>query len=219
LASACTASGQDAHPTTTPVVATAPAPAVPEGQTIKGDTPCPPADGSARTVILFEKPPPTCIDPAKTYLADVHTGSGDFTITLDQAEAPAMVNNFVVLARYHYFDNLPFDQSSPTPPGEYIGSGVHPPPAHSDPGYRIPAVSFDKAVYKEAGTVIIDNEQTGQDGGLWIVLLSDYGVAPRFTILGHVTAGLDIAKQIGSALGAPAVATKPSVQKVTIRES
>jgi peptidylprolyl isomerase/peptidyl-prolyl cis-trans isomerase B (cyclophilin B) len=182
-----------------------------------GATPCPAADGSSRRVVLFEQAPPTCIDPARTYVAEVQTTGGSFSITLDQQKAPNNVNNFVVLARYHYFDGLPFDQNSP---GNYIGSGVNPPPAHTDPGYRVPSeVPTNRDDYKVPGTVIIDNENSGGDGGIWVTLLTDTGVAPRFTIIGHVTAGLDVARSIGQAGIPPAAASSVSVKQIRIVES
>src|SRR5688500_13267605 len=39
----------------------------PAGATIDGPTPCPEADGSSERTTTFAEPPPTCIDPAKTY--------------------------------------------------------------------------------------------------------------------------------------------------------
>ena len=41
------------------------------GASIKGDTPCPPADGSASRTTAFEKAPPMCVDVAKAYTADM----------------------------------------------------------------------------------------------------------------------------------------------------
>ena len=66
---------------------------------------CPAADGSAAQQREFTAAPPLCIDPAKSYTALVSTNHGDFTVELDPAAAPITVNNFVVLARYHYFDD------------------------------------------------------------------------------------------------------------------
>ena len=87
--------------------------APPPGEAIDGATPCPPADGSAARTTAFTEAPPTCIDEAKTYTAEVATSEGDITIDLDAANAPITVNNFVVLARYHYFDGLPFHRIVP----------------------------------------------------------------------------------------------------------
>ena len=82
-----------------------PLPSTIAGATLTGDTPCPAADGSSPRTITFAKAPPSCIDAAKTYTAEVTTNKGAYTIALDAAAAPLTVNNFVVLARYHYFDN------------------------------------------------------------------------------------------------------------------
>ena len=67
------------------------------GASITGETPCPPADGSAERTTSFEQAPPMCIDPAKTYTATLETTEGDIVIELDAANAPETVNNFVVL--------------------------------------------------------------------------------------------------------------------------
>lgn len=71
---------------------------------VKGDTPCPPADDKADATYKFEKPPPMCIDPAKTYVAKMTTSEGVMEITLDTQKTPKTANNFVVLSRYHYYD-------------------------------------------------------------------------------------------------------------------
>ena len=71
-------------------------------------TPCPPVDGSAERQTSFDSPPPMCIDPAKSYTAVLDTSLGSMTIALDAAAAPNTVNNFVVLARYKYYEGIIF---------------------------------------------------------------------------------------------------------------
>jgi cyclophilin family peptidyl-prolyl cis-trans isomerase len=69
-------------------------------------TDCPAADGSSPKRQSFDGPPPSCIDPAKRYTAEMITTKGTIRIALDPIAAPKTVNNFVVLARYHYFDGI-----------------------------------------------------------------------------------------------------------------
>ena len=69
-------------------------------------TPCPPAEGAAERVTQFSEAPPMCIDPSKTYTAVLDTTLGSMTIALDAAAAPMTVNNFVVLARYRYYEGV-----------------------------------------------------------------------------------------------------------------
>ena len=90
--------------TTVAVGPTIAAPAGPAGATITGATPCPAVDGSSPRTTQFAQPPPTCVDPTKTYDAVVATSVGSFTFFLNEKLAPRSVNNFVVLARYHYYD-------------------------------------------------------------------------------------------------------------------
>ena len=75
--------------------------------------PCPAADGSSPTRREFDGPPPMCIDTSKRYTATMVTTKGTLTIALDPIGAPLTTNNFVVLARYHYFDGIVFHRIIP----------------------------------------------------------------------------------------------------------
>ncbi|HUF97207.1 MAG TPA: peptidylprolyl isomerase, partial [Ilumatobacter sp.] len=68
---------------------------------------CPATDGSEEQRQEFTGPQPMCIDPAKTYTAEIVTTEGPITIELLADKAPTTVNNFVTLARYHYYDDVP----------------------------------------------------------------------------------------------------------------
>lgn len=131
----------DGPPTTT---TTAAAGAIPKAQPVAddtkvtGDTPCPPADGSAKPTFAFEKAPPLCIDPAKAYVATMHTNQGAIDITLDTAKTPQTANNFVVLSRYHYYDGTSLFRTNT---GIAIIQGGAPHTQFNDdpgPGYTIP---------------------------------------------------------------------------------
>ena len=64
----------------------------------------PPADGSAPKTQRFAGQPPMGIDLSKRYSAEMVTTKGTMVFALDALAAPRTVNNFVFLARYHYFD-------------------------------------------------------------------------------------------------------------------
>jgi len=108
-------SGSDESATTDTTVASSPTTASVAGETISGETPCPAKDGSANRVAQFEQAPPVCIEDGVTYTAIVSTNKGDFSIVLDQSAAPIAVNNFVVLARYKYFDSTKVQLQWPIP--------------------------------------------------------------------------------------------------------
>ena len=185
------------------------------GTAITGQTPCPPAEGSATRASGFENPPPTCIDQNKTYTALVETTAGNFTITLDPKSAPHTVNNFVVLSRYHFFDGIPFHRIVPgfvVQGGDPTGAGA------GGPGYtfadELPA---SKESYK-AGTVAMANSGPDTNGSQFFVVLDPSGLeGPLYSILGQVTDGFDTTVKALEAAGQ--AGQTPIVNKVTITES
>ena len=93
----------------------------------------PAADGSSPKTQRFDAAPPMIIDPTKTYTAEMLTNKGSLTIALDPIGAPQTVNNFVFLARWHYYDGIVFHRIIPgfmCQGGDPEGSG------RGGPGYR-----------------------------------------------------------------------------------
>ncbi len=84
------------------------------GEAIEGETPCPAEDGSSPRTTEFSGPPPMCIDPEASYTATFVTNRGDVVVELDAENAPETVNNFVVLARYHYYDDTALFRTAPS---------------------------------------------------------------------------------------------------------
>jgi cyclophilin family peptidyl-prolyl cis-trans isomerase len=108
-----------------------------EGEAISGETPCPAVDGSSPRVTTFASAPPTCTDPTATYTATFVTNYGDVVVELDTGATPDTVNNFVVLARYHYYDDTALFRTAPSI-AIIQGGGPHTnSPADSGPGYTI----------------------------------------------------------------------------------
>jgi cyclophilin family peptidyl-prolyl cis-trans isomerase len=169
-----------------------------EGAAITGDTPCPPADGSAERTTSFEKAPPTCIDTAKTYTATIETSEGDIVIELDDAAAPQTVNNFVVLARYHFYDNVPFHRIIP---GfmDQAGDPVGPQPGTGGPGYTIPDELPTGDEPYPTGTIAMANTgQPGSGGSQWFITVDGGGdqLAPTYSAFGKVVEGQDVVDEI-----------------------
>src|SRR5271165_4921228 len=87
-----------------------------------------------------------CIDPGKRYTAELVTSLGSVTIALDPVAAPNTVNNFVVLARFHYFEGVVFHRiikGFMCQGGDPTGTG------RGGPGYKFadefhPELQFDK---------------------------------------------------------------------------
>jgi cyclophilin family peptidyl-prolyl cis-trans isomerase len=205
---------------TTPTVAvTFPA----EGETIVGETPCP--DDDAERTTQFEAAPPECIDPAKTYTAVVATTMGDFTIELDTANAPIAANNFVVLARYHFYDGVSFHRILP---GFVIQAGdpVGPTPGTGGPGYAIADELPEEGatgVYPE-GTLAMANSGPNSGGSQFFVTVGDGGsqLDNLYTPFGHVTEGIEVVRAIsenGDSASNGTPTAEINIESITITES
>ena len=160
---------------------------------ITGKTPCPKADGSSARVVSFAHPPPRCIKTGKTYEAEVKTADGVATIALDARRAPITVNNFVVLARYHFYDGVPLERG---PTVQALAPAA---------GYTI-ADELPPAGSYAVGSVAMTSTGPGTSGGPFFVVLRIVDLVPIYPLFGRVTAGLD------------ALGTASSIASVTIRE-
>jgi cyclophilin family peptidyl-prolyl cis-trans isomerase len=198
--------------------------AVPGGAVINGDTPCPKVDGTSARTTSFTKPPPLCITPGKAYAATINTSKGAFTIALDNKAAPVTVNNFVVLARYHYYDGIPFHRIIP---GFVIQVGDLTATGSGGPGYKFDD-ELPKAGSYKIGSVAMANSGANTNGSQFFVITGDAGVQlpPQYSLFGTVTDGMPTVKAI-EAVGTPASATDPggkptqvvTITSVTIKET
>ena len=184
-----------------PTTTLTPLPSTIAGATITGDTTCPAADGTSPRTISFAKAPPSCIDATKKYTAVVTTNKGAYTIALDAAAAPVSVNNFVVLARYHYFDNTICHRAIPAfavQCGDPTGTGK------GGPGYTF-ADELPAAGSYKVGSVAMANSGPNTNGSQFFIISGASGVAlpANYTLFGQVTDGLDTTVKALDALGNP----------------
>jgi cyclophilin family peptidyl-prolyl cis-trans isomerase len=193
--------------------------APPPGASITGETPCPEADGSSERTTSFENPPPMCLEEGVEYDAVVTTDAGEFTIALDAEAAPETVNNFVVLAQYHYFDGVAFHRVIP---GFVVqgGDATGDPPGTGGPGYAIPDELPGSVDDYVEGSVAMANSGPDTGGSQFFVWLGPQPLPePDYALFGQVTDGLDVVRLIeadGSAEGTPA--TVHVIQSVEIVE-
>ena len=180
-----------------------------------GSAACPNADGSSPRTTTFTEPPQQCIDRAATYTAAVETDVGAFTIALDAERAPLTVNNFVFLARFHFYDGLTFHRAPP----DFVVQGGDPEGTGSGgPGYTF-ADELPKSVdeYK-AGSLAMANSGANTNGSQFFVVVSDNGgkslQSPNYSLFGQVTEGLDVVQKI-NADGAPDPGPPKTVHKIT----
>jgi cyclophilin family peptidyl-prolyl cis-trans isomerase len=171
----------------------------PPGATLTEPTECPPAEGATERVQVFAGAPPMCIDESGTYTATFATSHGEFTAQLDAAAAPGTVNNFVVLARYRYFDGVPFHRIVS---GFVIqgGDGDGEPWGNNDLGYTIPdELPADSSAYSDY-SLAMANSGPDTNGSQFFVVLpgGGAGLGPSYSRFGEVVEGQDVVDAIGA---------------------
>jgi cyclophilin family peptidyl-prolyl cis-trans isomerase len=178
---------------------------------------------------ILSKPAMT-IDPTKTYTATFSTSCGTFTAKLDAKSAPKGVNNFVFLAKRHFYDGLAWSRvakdfviQSGDPSGTGDGN-----PGYSlltetpRNGYPLGTLAWAKKQPDPRGTAGSQFFVVTGTGPSSAALSQPVNGALQYGAFGKVTSGLGNAQKIMSL--APASGDGPPAKpmyifKVTIKES
>jgi cyclophilin family peptidyl-prolyl cis-trans isomerase len=179
---------------------------------------CPPTDGSAEKRQHFDAEPPMCIDPAKRYTATMVTTKGTLVIALDPIAAPKTVNNFVFLARYHYYDDVVFHRIIP---GFVIQGGDPEGSGRGGPGYRF-ADELPKPGRYQIGSLAMANAGPGTNGSQFFIISGPdgAGLPPQYSLFGAVVSGGEVVgalDAVGTSSGTPKETVR--MESVTITES
>jgi cyclophilin family peptidyl-prolyl cis-trans isomerase len=159
-----------------------------------------------------------CIDRSKRYTAEMVTSKGTMTIALDPIAAPQTVNNFVFLARYHYFDKIVFHRIIP---GFVLQGGDPTGTGRGGPGYQF-ADELPAAGRYELGSLAMANAGPDTNGSQFFVISGPSGVRlpPQYSLFGKVVSGIDVVSAIdsvGTQSGAPTETV--TIESVTVREA
>jgi cyclophilin family peptidyl-prolyl cis-trans isomerase len=158
-----------------------------------------------------------CIDASHRYTAEMVTSKGTIVIALDPIAAPKAANNFVFLARYHYFDGIVFHRVIPgfvLQGGDPTGTGT------GGPGYRFED-ELPKPGRYEVGSLAMANAGPNTNGSQFFIISGPSGVRlpPQYSLFGKAVKGLDVVAQIdavGTSSGKPS--ERVVIESVTIAE-
>ncbi len=128
------------------------------------------------------------------------------------------MNNFVFLARYHYFDGIVFHRIIPgfvLQGGDPTGTGT------GGPGYKF-ADELPAPGRYELGSLAMANAGPNTNGSQFFVISGPDGVQlpPNYSLFGKVVSGLDTVATIdavGSRSGKPT--ERVTIESVTIAEA
>jgi peptidylprolyl isomerase/peptidyl-prolyl cis-trans isomerase B (cyclophilin B) len=147
----------------------------------------------------------------------MRTTKGAMEFALDAIGAPAAVNSFVFLARYHFFDGIVFHRIIPgfvVQGGDPTGTGT------GGPGYRF-ADELPRPGRYEIGSLAMANAGPNTNGSQFFIISGTQGTAlpPLYSLFGQAVSGLDVLAAIeatGSPSGTPR--ERVAIESVTIRE-
>ena len=155
----------------------------------KNSMECPNPDGSSPKIQQFGTAPQMCIDPQKRYSARFFTSKGEFVVALDAVRAPKTVNNFVYLARYHYYEGVVFHRIIP---GFVVQGGDPTATGAGGPGYRFED-ELPKAGQYQLGSLAMANAGPNTNGSQFFIITgaSGVGLPPLYSLFGQVVSGMD----------------------------
>jgi cyclophilin family peptidyl-prolyl cis-trans isomerase len=179
--------------------------------------------GGSEPERTFSKAPAQTLKPDTAYSTTIDTSEGKMVVALDASTAPKSVNNFVFLARKHFYDGLTFHRVAKDfviqggdPKGNGSGGPGYKIQAETPPnGYQVGSVAWAKGQQEPAGTAgsqffIVTSPAPAPGQGLDVLNQQPY----QYGIIGSLSAdSLPVAQKIG-ALANPN-ATDPSNEKPT----
>jgi cyclophilin family peptidyl-prolyl cis-trans isomerase len=170
-------------------------------QNVTGRPPCPKEDGSSKRQLIFDAAPGECIAHNKIYEAVIQTTAGNMTVELYPSRAYNAANNFIFLARYHFYDGLPFHRVLKD---EFIQTGDPVAPGITSAGYEFPddGLPASSSLYVK-GAMLYAHEAADANGSQILIISGPGGVTlnPTFPLFGQVKKGFRALDKINAGAG------------------
>jgi len=133
------------------------------------------------------------IDENTIYRVTIGTDRGDIVMDLDPRIAPVSVNNFVVLARNHFYDGLTFHR---VVAGFVIQGGDPKGDGSGGPGYKFNDEPVHQAYVQ--GALAMANSGVNSNGSQFFICTADdtTKLQPLYNLFGQVVSGLTVVLSI-----------------------
>ena len=139
-------------------------------------------------------PPSGDLDTSKSYKAKFETERGDFEVMLYADECPLTVENFINLARAHFYDGTTFHRVIPgfmAQGGDPDGTGT------GGPGYQFQDEFSSKVRHDSEGILSMANSGPGTNGSQFFITLAPTPhLDGRHTVFGKIISGMEVVKSI-----------------------
>ncbi len=167
--------------------------------------------GTTTTPKTYAAPPPMTIDVNKKYFATIKMDIGDIKLELFPKDAPVTVNNFVFLARNHFYDGVTFHRVIPgfvAQAGDPTGTGS------GGPGYTIKD-EVNARKFLDGTIGMAKTSAPNSAGSQWFICYAPQpNLDGKYTAFGQIVSGRDVLDKIMPR--DPATATTPGTKINTI---
>ncbi|SCL24938.1 peptidyl-prolyl cis-trans isomerase B (cyclophilin B) [Micromonospora rhizosphaerae] len=167
-----------------------------------------PKDGQTKQIKDVGLPPAQQQDTG-TQAMTIDTNLGPITAKIDRAKVPCTAGSFTHLASKGFFDNtkchrlvtegikvLQCGDPSAT------GNGWRETDGTGGPGYNLAEENLPtdkRPAYPEGVIAMANSGQPGSTGSQFFIVYGDSQLDPNYTVLGTITAGMDVVKQVAAA--------------------
>ena len=159
----------------------------------------------------YAAPPRMTIDVNKKYFATIKMDIGDIKLELFPNDAPVTVNNFVFLARNHFYDGVTFHRVIPgfvAQAGDPTGTGS------GGPGYTIKD-EVNARKFLDGTIGMAKTSAPNSAGSQWFICYAPQpNLDGKYTAFGQIVSGRDVLDKIMPR--DPATATTPGTKINTI---
>ena len=148
--------------------------------------------------VNFAKPDEV-VEAGSTYVMTIKTTKGDIVAEINPALAPVNVNSTLFLAQKGYFNNTDVALNDTEIGAVLFGTST----PSGNPGYDCSLEKPAAEAFTKPGVVALFGDGTRNTTQLILTYTPTQVFADRFSVIGEVTQGLDIVKQLQAATQAP----------------
>jgi peptidyl-prolyl cis-trans isomerase B (cyclophilin B) len=174
--------------------------------TTASPTPTPPAAAAAVACggskpaapkkLSWPKEPPMSIDTAKTYAMTLDTSCGQITVALDAKQAPHTVNALNFLAGKGFYDGTFCHRETSSATLTVLQCGDPTGTGEGGPGFTLPEENLKGATYGRGVVAMAKTSAPHSTGSQFFLVDKDSQLPPQYTVVGHITKGLDVLDKI-----------------------